>query len=64
MIEWGVCARLSLCVFAKERETRLESIVLYSGNNVREKRFQAVKKNPPNQRGKKRVFLASLNTST
>lgn len=38
--------------------------VLYSGNNVSEKKkSRAVKKNPSNWGGKG-VFLASLNTST
>lgn len=41
MIEWGVCARPSLCVVVKKLETKWESIVLvllYSGNNASEKK--------------------------
>lgn len=51
MIEWGVCARPSLCVVVKKLETKWESIVLvllYSGNNASEKKgkISGSEKNP------------------
>lgn len=51
MIEWGVCARPSLCVVVKKLETKWENIVLvllYSGNNASGKKgkISGSEKNP------------------
>ena len=67
MIEWGVCAPWPpACVCEKARDKVGEHCVgvLYSGNNVSEKKKGPREKSPSNQGAEKRVFLASLNTST